>query len=378
MIKQISIKDFKSLGNVTVALDPVTVLIGRSGTGKTNFVEALRFFRGVLLSRNFNFGAIGGWQQVLPAGNPKAAPSFKVVFEVPGLDEAFTYELTYQSQGDYQPNLHEEKLVLGSTILFHARQNAWVQPPKVVSPPSAPGLKLGSISGIQEINIAYLVLSNGIGCYEFASNVLQQGQQGQPVNAQTGLRDNGDNFLQVAQAIVNNLQSFGRWKEVAAAMKTLNSRVNSVTLRMPDQNEIQIGLEFENKVLALSISQESEGFRRFLAHLLALYQTPPKQTLVFEEPERGIHPGALAVLAEEFRSASENGRGQVILTSHSPELLDNFSPESIRVVDMVGHSTQIGVLAEEQLEAVREQLLSTGELLTVDQARLPGQLAEVE
>src|SRR5258708_33333034 len=176
MIKEISIKNFKSLNDVTIDLDPVTVLIGRSGTGKTNFVQALRFFRGVLLSRNPNFGAVGWWQQILPADNPKGAPSFKVVFEVPGLDEAFTYELTYQSQVANQPNLHEEKLVLGSNILFHARQGAWVQPPKVVYPPSGPGLKLGSISGIQEINIAYLFLRTGIGCHEFASNVLQQGQ----------------------------------------------------------------------------------------------------------------------------------------------------------------------------------------------------------
>ena len=43
--------------------------------------------------------------------------------------------------------------------------------------------------------------------------------------------------------------------------------------------------------MPLDLTEESDGFRRFYAHLLALYQTPPKQTLVFEEPENGIYPG---------------------------------------------------------------------------------------
>ena len=47
MLKRIRIKNFRSL-NVTVDLDPVTVLVGKSGTGKTNFVEAIRFLRDII------------------------------------------------------------------------------------------------------------------------------------------------------------------------------------------------------------------------------------------------------------------------------------------------------------------------------------------
>jgi predicted ATPase len=125
------------------------------------------------------------------------------------------------------------------------------------------------------------------------------------------------------------------------------------------------------------VRQESEGFRRYLAHLLALYQTPSKQTLIFEHPEAGLHPGALESLAYEFKTCPHDGRGQVILTTHSPQLLDYFPVESIRVVDIQEQATKIDRLAPEQFEAVRERLLHPGELLTVDPARLPGQLAEV-
>jgi predicted ATPase len=81
--------------------------------------------------------------------------------------------------------------------------------------------------------------------------------------------------------------------------------------------------------------------------LIALYQAPSKQTLIFEEPEKGIHPGALAVLADQFKACPEAGRGQVILTTHSPGLLDSFDPDSLRVVKIENYLTQIGPAATE-------------------------------
>jgi len=103
--------------------------------------------------------------------------------------------------------------------------------------------------------------------------------------------------------------------------------------------------------------------------MLALYQSPPKETLVFEEPEKGIHPGALDTLAEELRVCPDSGRGQVILTTHSPTLLDSFAPESIRVVEINNGITSITPVDSSQLEALKERLLTPGELLTVEPAR---------
>jgi hypothetical protein len=58
-------------------------------------------------------------------------------------------------------------------------------------------------------------------------------------------------------------------------------------------------------------------------------------------------------------------------------LLEYFPPEALRVVDVEGLQTRIDRVAPEQMDALRERLLQPGELLTVDPARLPGQLAEV-
>jgi predicted ATPase len=131
-----------------------------------------------------------------------------------------------------------------------------------------------------------------------------------------------------------------------------------------------VSLKFENRDIVFDLSQESEGFRRFFAHLIALHQVPPKSLVTFEEPEKGLYPGALAALADQIKAFPMKSGGQVILTTHSPLLLDHFEPEQIRVVDMENLQTKIGRVSQPQMEALHEQLETTGELLTVDPAQL--------
>ena len=51
MIRRIKIRDFKSIRELDLELDPVTVLVGRSGTGKSNVVQAIRFLRNLLINQ---------------------------------------------------------------------------------------------------------------------------------------------------------------------------------------------------------------------------------------------------------------------------------------------------------------------------------------
>jgi predicted ATPase len=146
--------------------------------------------------------------------------------------------------------------------------------------------------------------------------------------------------------------------------------LSTLDLLLPARDHLRVGYQVAtDRALLVDVAQESEGFRRYLAHLLALYQTPPKQSLIFEHPEHGIHPGALQSLSEEFKVHVEDGRGQVILTTHSPQLLDHFEPEQLRVVVMEEGQTRIGPLAADQLDVIRKRLMTPGELLTVEEPR---------
>ncbi len=236
---------------------------------------------------------------------------------------------------------------------------------------------LGALTGVQEVNIAHLVLTNGIGCYAFSDRVLAAANPGS-VSPETGFRDNGDNFLEAFVSINTNLATWHSVRDMAAALRRLKPSLKSIDLQQPSRDRIVVSLESDGRLLVFDLWQESEGFRRLLACLIALYQFPPKQTLVFDEPEKGIYPLGLSLLADEFKGFASKGRGQILVTTHSPEFLNQFAPEQIRVVEMRNFVTQIGPVAPEQLEGLREHFLQPGELLTVDEGRLEGSLVGAE
>jgi predicted ATPase len=373
MIKWVRIQNFRSLVDVSVDLDPLTVLIGRSGTGKSNFVQALRFLRDSLNARSMHANTLGGHHRVLHVDHQKEPLYYNLRFSLARIGESFEYHLRVNATS---AQVLEEYLKFGEKLLFHQEAGKWVHPPEVVPTPKPQGIMLGAIPGLQESTFAYVALRSGIGCYDFPGEVLTgQGNQGH--SPDQGFSDRGDNYLLIADRILSDLSKAHSWKQIAKSIRAVNRTVSSLTLNAPQPDRLDIGYQLNGRLLTFDVRQESEGLRRFLAQMLAMYQNPSKQTLLFEHPESGLHPGALEALAHEFKVCSRDGRGQVILTTHSPQLLDYFPPESLRVVDVDKIATRIGPVAPEQMESLREQLLRPGELLTVDPARLPGDLAEV-
>src|SRR6266545_1882281 len=378
MIKHVHITNYKSLTDVAVDLDPVTVLIGRSGAGKSNFVEALRCLRDFLTVRNDSIvqNHYGGWGRVMSAtASQPMALDFTLTFDAPGIPEDFEYLLKFQQGKQHDPpQFTEERLSLGGKVLYHQSGRKWVQPPPLVNPPGAGGVMLGALTGVQEVTIAHLVLTSGIGCYAFPDSVLtpQPNQGHRPIGI--GLSDFGDNFLTAFVGINTDLQTWHHLRDMAASLRRLKPSLNSIDLQLPEREQVVVTHKLGNRLLVLELRQESEGFRRLLACLLALYQTPAKQTLIFDEPEKGIYPAGLAILAEEFKGHAAKGRGQILLTTHSPEFLDHFDATAIRVVEMRDYATKTGPVAPEQLEALREHFLKPSDLLTVDEGRLAGSL----
>ena len=370
MIHRLRVQNFKSIVDVNVDLSPVTVLVGRSGTGKSSFVQAVRFLRDVLISPQ---KPQQSWPRLRPVMATDAPTTFCVEFSVADVEDKFQYELSFNKFGPGQPP-EKERLTLGDRCLFDQVKSGagalrWVVEPEMLPIPTAGTIALGRIPSISEIVIAFTALTSGIGCYVFSDNVLSQPG---PANQRTwGLADDAGNFLDALREIVSNLQDLKVRKSIVAALQRVNPSISSVELNdIQNPSAVVVGHKFDGKTLALDLSQESDGFRRFYAHLLAIYQRPPKQTLIFEHPEDGIHPGALSLLAEEFKAAPEQEHGQVILTTHSPKFLDHFDVEQIRVVELADLETRIGFISAEQRDAIRDRLIEPGELLTVDPARM--------
>jgi predicted ATPase len=373
MIEHITIRNFKSIREVNVSLSPVTVLIGRSGIGKSNFLRAIRFLRNFLLHPDTAISIEGGWPRIWPFGDP-APLSFSIRFSIPGYAQSFSYDISWQGhpQNPSTITLSAEQLSLGDEIIFGRTSNTWIKWPGEGAPPPASSARvyLNSFPTLSEAVLAYTAWTSGIGWYDFPATVFSQNARNDN-SIGRGLDDAATNYLTVIRDMTQDLRNQNVRRQILARIKQVNPTVSSLEIdSIINPGKVVVAHTVGNRRTALDLSQESDGFRRYYAHLLALYQTPPKQVLMFEEPENGIYPGALRNLAEEFNRAPTDQRGQVLLTTQSPDLLDGFEPESFRVVELDDNqSTRIGPLDPTQLEAVKEQLLEPGELLTIDAAR---------
>jgi predicted ATPase len=365
MIQQITIRNFKSLGDVTVDLEPTTVFIGRSGVGKSNFLRAIRFLRNYLIRGERAVAEEGGWHRIYPFGSPKPL-SIGIKFRLPGFEDSMEYLLAWEPTGQNSTSsLRIESLIFGSEKVIYQSP----APSHFGQQPLA--AKLGIMPTRTEAVLAFAALTGGIGWHDFPASVFTDSHK--QVSEAKGLDDAATNYLIVMKNLTEDLRDQRPRRQIISRLKQINPSVASVELdSLLNPQRAVVGHRVASATIPLDLSQESDGFRRYLAHLLAIYQTPPKQLLMFEEPENGIAPGALKNLAEEFSDSPQHMRGQVLISTQSPELLDGFDPQQIRVVDLdqATQFTKIGRLDSEQIEAVRDQLLTPGELLTVDQARL--------
>jgi predicted ATPase len=118
--------------------------------------------------------------------------------------------------------------------------------------------------------------------------------------------------------------------------------------------------------LEFDAASMSDGTLRVLAALTAVFQNVPPygypSVVGIEEPESALHPAAIRALVAALDEATL--RMQVLLTTHSPDLLDveEVKPENVRVVQMIDGRTIIGPVDEANVEIVGRQLNTLGGL----------------
>jgi predicted ATPase len=192
----------------------------------------------------------------------------------------------------------------------------------------------------------------------------------QPPDAGEVLLRDGRNLA----SVLNRLPAATRDRVVELLSKVVPGVVN-VDVRHVGKKET---LEFRQKVGSneapwrFMAENMSDGTLRALGVLSALFQSATdaekKVRLVgIEEPEVALHPGAAGVLRDALRAAAQHT--QVLVTSHSPDLLDDkvISDESILAVTMKNGETIIGPVDVAGRSAMRDNLFTAGELLRLNQ-----------
>jgi predicted ATPase len=107
-------------------------------------------------------------------------------------------------------------------------------------------------------------------------------------------------------------------------------------------------------------SQLSDGTLRFIALATALLQPEPPATVLIDEPELGLHPYALEMLANLILQAMQ--RTQLIVSTQSPLLLNAFEPEQIVVIDREEGESRFRRLAQDDLSVWLSEEYTLGDL----------------
>jgi predicted ATPase len=232
--------------------------------------------------------------------------------------------------------------------------------------PAEDRLYLVSASNVAPFRPVYDALTS-MGFYNLSPAVIRQPQQ---PDAGTLLRRDGGNLASVLGHLGQHNQA--ALDRVVDYLRRVAPGVDGVAKRNVGTMET---IEFRQRVAgradpwSFPATNISDGTLRGLGVLVALLQSngqPP--TLVgIEEPEVALHPAAVAILLDAIADASRHT--QVVVTSHSPELLDRDDVEdsALLAVAVDDGVTAIGPVNAVGRSALRDRLFTAGELLRMNQ-----------
>lgn len=372
MITALTLSNYRSLGEkVRIEFDPFTVLVGPNGAGKSNIMDALRFLSdaahaglsGALAARN-GIGAVRRW-----SGGRPFDVELRVELSVPGGTAMYAFELAGARAEEYEVRREEADISQGSErTRFRIENGVWKEGPPGLQPPlDRQGLALQLVGGDARLQPLVHALQ-GIAVYSIFPDTLRAPQKYSPVKP---MSRHGDNWVSILKD-----QPAESWKpELVAAIHKLTGDTEDIQVASA-ASYLVVELRHASangKPKWLDAAQESDGTLRVAGILTALLQEPAVPVIGVEEPELTVHPGAIPLLYEYLVQARR--RSQILVTTHSPELLDRVAPEEVRVVARSADGeTRVSRMAAHQREIVKRGLMSLGEVMRTEGLE-PEQLA---
>lgn len=371
-IHRVALRNYKSIGNCDARLQALTYLVGQNGTGKSNFMDALHFVRDALSnSLDSAMNERGGLNEVRrrSSGHPTHF-GIRLEFNLPdGRDGHYTFVIGSMASGGYEVQ-KEECVVsgIGKGPFFRVTKGELRDSSESTFPSvTADRLALVAVSGLTAFRPVFDALT-AMGFYNLNPKLMRELQKPQDGRL---MRQAGENIASV----------IGHLERVAPErMQTIQEYLHSVAPMVHGVERRSIGpmetLEFRQEMAGAKhpwrfLAQSmSDGTLRALGVLTALLQgnVDYSPTLIgIEEPETALHPAASSALREMLVHASKGT--QILVTSHSPDLLDdrNIDADSVLAVVSEGGETKIAPLDEASRQVMRDHLFSAGELLRMNQ-----------
>jgi predicted ATPase len=349
MLNRLTIKGFKSIKSLErFKLNKLNVLIGGNGAGKSNFIEFFRLISAMMKPDGLKQFIAGNADTYLFAGAKETRHiSIKMEFGKNGYD----FELASTEEGFFLINNEKSHYLPVSSNWGLGSGN--FNPRLLKDKDRAGALGWENVSW----HCYHAICSWKI--YHFHDTTEQAGMR--------RFHDMGHNQVLLMDAA--NIAPFlfhlkeNHPNEYQAIRETISLVIPFFDdfILSPNKDE-NIRLNWRQKGLSdypMRPTQLSDGAIRFICLATALLQPKPPSTMVIDEPELGLHPYAIEILAELFQSASK--RMQLIISTQSPALVDCFQPEDIVVVNRVEGASNFERLNETELSSWLEDY-SLGDL----------------
>ena len=376
LLTRIALRNYKSIAACDVSPAQLTFLVGPNGAGKSNFLDALRFVADSLrFSIDHALRDRGGIGEVRrrSSGHPTHF-AIRLDFDVAESKGRYAFVVGAKKSAGFQVQ-REECWVFpkgsNTTPQFYRVERGQVVKCSYSPAPAAAAdrLYLVNVSGVGSFRPVYDALS-GTGFYNLSPEAIRDLQPPDPGDL---LKRDGSNIASVLADLATRSPDLKA--RIEEYLRKIVPGVTGVDRTLVGPRET---LQFRQQVRGAQYpwrfyaTNISDGTLRACGILVALFQGAASRTsnrplVGIEEPEIALHPAAAGVVVDSLREAAEHA--QVLVTSHSPDLLDSneISDDSILAVVAEDGETRIGPLDEVGRSVLADHLYTAGELLRMDQ-----------
>lgn len=318
MISRIKIENFKSIRNLDMELRSINILIGANGAGKSNFIGFFKLLKNIH-DRNLSLYTADelGADSLLHFGSKQSdylggriefdklnGYEFKLL---PDQGGRFFFENEKTLFHTRKPDWYEEQLGIG-----HAESNLFED--------RAPVTKY-----VRKYFQSFRVF------HFHDTSKTAKIKQASTIHDNSNLREDGGNLA--AYLYLLEITHPNEFKRIEMTIRSVAPYFDRFNLQPDRINSENIRLEWKEKGSDAYFNAKhlSDGTLRFIALTTLLLQPDKPQVIIIDEPELGLHPFAISKLAGLIKKASVDS--QIILSTQSVNLIDNFEPEDILTVD---------------------------------------------
>jgi len=327
MLTSIHLKDFKSFADQAVEVAPLTLLVGANASGKSNFLDAIRFLQGLSLfsltdalrgriegGRVVWPGIRGGIKEIARAGEPE----FGVETEWTLDGDVVVHEITCRVAPE--PAIRSESLTqkaTGERFPLQPLQGRKHSLLTAVQPEFTPSMA----HALERRDALLLALEQAL-----FLDLMPSRMKDYVPRQMNNLGANGENLSAVVMRLC---QDQGRKLDLVDWLSELCApELADIDFVETELGDVMMVL-VEKDGTRLSARSLSDGTLRFLGEIVAMLTAPPGSMLLMEEIENSLHPARAHLLVEMLESVTKPGRIQLIATTHSPLVLQALSKESL-------------------------------------------------